>query len=545
MQAKRTRSSLETYILRSSPQYILNIGYFTSAYYILKRFVYLTPLEVINNLTNETIWSNTYVQMVEKEAFVEIIMSSCLTSEISWEGLTIYVLNPEINTEKVYYKCLLKFLDSFFKKVEIKPIVLQQLINELKRASVDIQEPLCHLHDIIDQNYKYSLNSLRKVNNRQDNYQKEKTNFICGEKEYESLSMINYMANLRKLGMDIVFPSKNHDMLLVFIYGILRSSLCLKNLMIDINEEKRRQERNKILKDSIYSANPFQKDLIGNIETLETDPQLKQLHALTHKELIDFLTYYKKSSGSDILDNITKTKTRGVLALLKHADAIESFCPIGLSVQISISSKVETFDQFKSLHDQFLTKSAQKFKIKLTKIEWNSLIWNSPESNSKNVNKSNDFLEEISLFFNYFPGEIAEKIFSDIKEISESCSEGFHDQVTSYCSSLSELTISPEANSQGFMNFDTSYLTEETKQKNSPDKTFSECNNSLFYSYFDSSKPLWSMTPLNYTNDADKENFNPFTANNAPSSSSNIEQKSSLHFLDEHSQLFDIHNHSY
>jgi hypothetical protein len=350
------------------------------------------------------------------------------------------------------------------------------------------------------------------------------------------------MANLRKLGMDIVFPSESHDMLLVFIYGILRSSLCLKNLMIDINEEKRRHERNKILKDSIYSANPFQKDLIGKIETLETDPQLKQLHALTHKELIDFLTYYKKS-GSDILENITKTKTRGVLALLKHADAIESFCPIGLSVQVSISSKVNTFDQFRTLHDQFLVKSAEKFKIKLSKTEWNSLIWNRSESYPKNVQKSNDFLQEILLFFNYLPGEIAEKIFSDIKEISESCSEGFHDQVTSYCSSLSELTISPEANSQGSINFDSHFLMEDIKQKNSPDKTFSECNNSLFYSYFDSSKPLWSMTPLNYTHDVGKENINPFTANNnAPS---NIKQKSSLHFLDEHSQLFDIHNDSY
>ena len=97
------------------------------------------------------------------------------------------------------------------------------------------------------------------------------------------------------------------------------------------------------------------------------------MHALTHKEMIDIVQHYQEKSSA--LEGVTKTKTRGVLALLKHAGAIDSFTPVNDSVQITFNVNIRSFEDFRGLHDKYLLFAANDCSVDIPTGEWKSLTW--------------------------------------------------------------------------------------------------------------------------------------------------------------------------
>lgn len=79
--------------------------------------------------------------------------------------------------------------------------------------------------------------------------------------------------------------------------------------------------------------------------------------ALAHRELIDLVMTTRDTRALKVMhmESVTKTKVRGVLALLKHATVLETCGTEGQPVQLSLNAAVNTFLALRNAHDEFLT----------------------------------------------------------------------------------------------------------------------------------------------------------------------------------------------
>ena len=105
---------------------------------------------------------------------------------------------------------------------------------------------------------------------------------------------------------------------------------------------------------------------------------------MAHKELIDLIVAYKDQYKDNALESVTKTKIRGVLALLKQADILLTVSPGGLPVQVTLSQHIYTFADLRYYHDRYLVRASIDTRSNLAPEHWDCLIWNnlSPESKS-------------------------------------------------------------------------------------------------------------------------------------------------------------------
>ena len=163
----------------------------------------------------------------------------------------------------------------------------------------------------------------------------------------------------------------------------------------------------------------------------KSDPistKVENLHALTHKETIDIVQYIQENRSS-ALEGITKTKTRGVLALMKHAGAIDSFTPVGDSVQITFSGTVASFEQFRCLHDNYLKSAAVDCDVELSTKEWNSLIWDAAKRRNI-LAKCTQEIKKLRLSLDNLPKEFLSNLAmqstpsADEENLSQSFSSG-------------------------------------------------------------------------------------------------------------------------
>ena len=92
------------------------------------------------------------------------------------------------------------------------------------------------------------------------------------------------------------------------------------------------------------------------------------------------------------------------MALLKHAEAIESFTPVTVSVQIALNPKVGSFDDFRRLYDEFLVTAAENYEVSLTDEEWATLLWEK-STLTRNLVQSIKCVEEISDYLEKLPSE--------------------------------------------------------------------------------------------------------------------------------------------
>eukprot|EP01033_Poteriospumella_lacustris_P020669 gene20669-15191_t len=78
---------------------------------------------------------------------------------------------------------------------------------------------------------------------------------------------------------------------------------------------------------------------------------------LAHRELMDMILAVQRTRilGEE-LEMVSKTKVRGILALLKNAHALLATAGQGDSVRLYLGKAVTTFRMFREKHDAFINR---------------------------------------------------------------------------------------------------------------------------------------------------------------------------------------------
>lgn len=146
---------------------------------------------------------------------------------------------------------------------------------------------------------------------------------LQGRIEFEkSEPIIRLLAQLRKVGMDILFPQSVHDKILACIFVAIKSA-----------------------------ATP------------------------AHRELIDMVMAVRDSNTITQLESVSKTKVRGVLALLKHGELLVTHGAEGEPVRLQLAYGISTFKDLRERHDNFLTAYMNEHHIYVPSILKCELVW--------------------------------------------------------------------------------------------------------------------------------------------------------------------------
>lgn len=80
------------------------------------------------------------------------------------------------------------------------------------------------------------------------------------------------------------------------------------------------------------------------------------IKSTAHKELIDLVMAVKECGLIPNLENVSKTKVRGVIALLKLASIVETKGSCDkLPVILTLSSAIDSVETMREQHDEFLS----------------------------------------------------------------------------------------------------------------------------------------------------------------------------------------------
>jgi len=160
-------------------------------------------------------------------------------------------------------------------------------------------------------------------------------------------NLTRLLAQVRKQGMDILFPQNTHDKVLACIFVAVRSKT-----------------------------------------------------ALAHRELIDLVMLVRDSGKVSQLEAVTKTKIRGVLALLKHADVLSTHGLEGTPVQLALHPYIRTFDELRNNHDNFIQGFACKNKISCSRLQWQDVLWTFPaDVKASRCSTITDFCSQLVAFY--------------------------------------------------------------------------------------------------------------------------------------------------
>ena len=99
-----------------------------------------------------------------------------------------------------------------------------------------------------------------------------------------------------------------------------------------------------------------------------------------HRELIDMVMAVKDSGKISQLDHVSKTKVRGVLALLKHGELLITQGEEGEPVRLYLAQGIGSFKDLRERHDSFLNRYMSEHKIFIPVILKSELIWQFDEA---------------------------------------------------------------------------------------------------------------------------------------------------------------------
>lgn len=119
-----------------------------------------------------------------------------------------------------------------------------------------------------------------------------------------------------------------------------------------------------------------------------------------HRELIDMVMAVKESGRVTQLENVSKTKVRGVLALLKHGELLITQGVDGEPVRLFLSRGIDNFGSLRTLHDDFLLRYIAEHHIFIPDVLKAELIWtfSEPERRER-LQLMNTFVQQVELFF--------------------------------------------------------------------------------------------------------------------------------------------------
>jgi len=213
--------------------------------------------------------------------------------------------------------------------------------------------------------------------------------------------MVNFLAQVRKHGMDLVFPKLLHDKLLAALWFLGQG--------LWISREPTSPD--------LGSGTSTSTSSISTSTSSNAVPPVWL--AFTHRELIDAVMLIKDhllaSSGNTApcvgrrgaedeaeWEAVTKTKVRGVLALLKHSGVLLTNKPAGVAVdEGSIADRVRDsgggvsdrdfsaillrlnpscagrFPEVRHLHDAYLLQFCVQHNVPISHAHWSDVVWSS------------------------------------------------------------------------------------------------------------------------------------------------------------------------
>jgi hypothetical protein len=149
--------------------------------------------------------------------------------------------------------------------------------------------------------------------------------------DYEkSEPIVRLLAQVRKVGMDILFPQSTHDKILVCIFVAIKSSI-----------------------------------------------------TPAHRELIDMVMAVRDAGQIGKLDHVSKTKVRGVLALLKHGELLVTQGEEGEPVRLFLARGINSIEDLRVRHDAFITRYMVEHHSFIPAILKSELVWQFEEDTKR------------------------------------------------------------------------------------------------------------------------------------------------------------------
>lgn len=157
----------------------------------------------------------------------------------------------------------------------------------------------------------------------EDPYSEDARAILNAGMEFEKNEpIVRLLAHIRKAGMDILFPQIIHDKILMCIFV-----------------------------------------------------SMKCAHSLAHRELIDVVMAIKDARAVTQLDNVSRTKVRGVLALLKHAQMFITHGEEGEAVRLHLTPAIATFKDLRDKHDAFVNRCILQHHLFIPVNLKSELVW--------------------------------------------------------------------------------------------------------------------------------------------------------------------------
>lgn len=143
----------------------------------------------------------------------------------------------------------------------------------------------------------------------------------------KSEPIVRLLAHVRKGGMDILFPQISHDKMLACIYVAITTT---------------------------YTA--------------------------AHRELLDLVMAVKDSGCISHVEHVSKTKIRGMLALLKHDDLLVTQSMEGQPARLCFAPNIQSFRDLRMRHDHFLERYMMEHHLFVPAFLKSEIVWQIDES---------------------------------------------------------------------------------------------------------------------------------------------------------------------
>lgn len=197
--------------------------------------------------------------------------------------------------------------------------------------------------------------------------------------------IVRLLAQVRKVGMDILFPQSTHDKVCRFFVHCECRKACFQG------HDLLHQDLNRNL-----------------INLLTVPPQIlaiifvavRSFATPAHRELIDMVMTVKESGKVSQLEPVSKTKIRGVLALLKHGELLTTQGEYGEPVRLSLAPGIETFKDLRERHDGFLNMYMMDHHLFIPTVLRTELVWQlDEETRAMRLEAMDRLVLKLKLFF--------------------------------------------------------------------------------------------------------------------------------------------------
>ncbi len=128
-----------------------------------------------------------------------------------------------------------------------------------------------------------------------------------------------------------------------------------------------------------------------------------------HRELIDMVMAVKESNHVSQLDSVSKTKVRGVLALLKHGELLVTQGSEGEPVRLYLAYGINSFKELRERHDIFLNRYMMEHHLFIPAILKSELVWQvDDDMRVQRIEAMNKLVSQLQLFFQGYQSKAVE-----------------------------------------------------------------------------------------------------------------------------------------